>query len=250
MIRSRFFDHPGPLAFAHRGGASDAPENSMAAFEQAVRMGYRYLETDAHVTADGVVLAFHDHALDRVTDGVGTIAELSWSDVRRARIDGREPIARLDELLDAFPDAFVNIDAKHDAAVEGVVDVVQRTGAGDRVCLASFSDRRIVEMRRHLPGVVSSLGSRGVTRVLAGPAGRPARLAAECIQVPPTARGVTLVTRRMVDRCHRLGMQVHVWTIDDPVEMHRLLDLGVDGLMTDRPGVLRDVLTERGQWHA
>lgn len=248
MVRSRFLDQPGPVAFAHRGGAVDAPENSMSAFAEAVAMGYRYLETDAHVTADGVVLAFHDHALDRVTDRTGTIAELPWSEVREARIDGREPIPRLDELLDAFPNAFFNLDAKHDDAVDGIVDVVTRTGAADRVCLASFSDRRIAAMRARLPGTVSSLGSRGVTRVLAGPAGRPGRLEAECIQVPPQARGVALVTRRMVDRCHRLGLPVHVWTIDDPAEMHRLLDLGVDGLMTDRPAVLRNVLTERGEW--
>jgi glycerophosphoryl diester phosphodiesterase len=248
MIRTRFFDQPGPLAFAHRGGAVDAPENSMAAFESAVRLGYRYLETDAHVTADGVVLAFHDDALDRVTDRTGVIAELSWSEVRRARIGGEEPIPRLDELLAAFPDTFVNIDAKHDSAVEGVVEVVERTGAGDRVCLASFSDRRVAAMRARLPGVASSLGSRGVTRLLAGPAGRPARLDAECVQIPPQARGVALVTRRLVERCHRLGMQVHVWTVDDPDEMTRLLDLGVDGLMTDRPGVLRDVLRARGEW--
>jgi glycerophosphoryl diester phosphodiesterase len=249
MIRSRFLDGPTPLAFAHRGGAIDAPENTMAAFERAVRMGYRYLETDAHATADGVILAFHDHELDRVTDRKGAVAALPWSFVREARIGGREPIPRLDELLDAFPDTFVNIDAKHDAAVDGVVEAIKRTGAQDRVCLASFSDRRITRMRGQLPGVVSSLGSRGVGRVLAGPAGRPARLAAECIQVPPYARGVSVVTRRMVDRCHRLGMQVHVWTIDDPAEMHRLLDLGIDGLMSDRLDVLRDVLVDRGQWN-
>jgi glycerophosphoryl diester phosphodiesterase len=248
MIRTRFFDHPGPLAFAHRGGAVDAPENSMAAFEGAVRMGYCYLETDAHVTADGVVLAFHDHELDRVTDRTGTIAELPWSVVGEARIGGEEPIPRLDELLHAFPHAFVNIDAKHDAAVDGVIEVIERTGAGDRVCVASFSDRRVAAMRARLPGIASSLGSRGVTRVLAGPAGRAGRLEAECVQLPPQARGVPLVTRRLVERCHRLGMQVHVWTVDDPDEMRRFLDMGVDGLMTDRPAVLRDVLRERGAW--
>jgi glycerophosphoryl diester phosphodiesterase len=245
---ARFLDSPTPIAFAHRGGASDAPENSMAAFQHAVDLGYRYLETDAHVTADGVVLAFHDHELDRVTDRRGRIAELPWSEVSRARIDGREPIPRLDELLEAFPDTCVNIDAKDDAVVGPMAEVVARAGAVERVCVASFVDRRVTELRALLPGVVSSLGSRGVARLVAGPAGRPARLVGDCVQVPPSARGVPLVTRSFLARCHRLGLPVHVWTIDDPDEMRRLLDLGVDGLMTDRPAVLRDVLRERDQW--
>ena len=95
-----FLHWPGPLAFAHRGGASEAPENTMPAFEHAVRLGYRYLETDAHVTADGVLIAFHDDRLDRVTDRTGVIAELPWSEVQQARVDGREPIPLLEDLLD------------------------------------------------------------------------------------------------------------------------------------------------------
>ena len=109
-----FLDWPGPLAFAHRGGASEAPENTMPAFEHAVRLGYRYLETDAHVTADGVLIAFHDDRLDRVTDRTGVIAELPWSEVQRARVDGREPIPLLEDLLAAWPDVRVNIDPKQD----------------------------------------------------------------------------------------------------------------------------------------
>jgi glycerophosphoryl diester phosphodiesterase len=249
MIQSRFLHGSLPLAFAHRGGAGDAPENSLAAFAAAYAIGYRYLETDAHLTADGVVLAFHDDALDRVTDASGRIADLPWSEVRQARIAGREPIPRLDELLEAFPDACFNIDAKHDEVVEPLTELVARMGVGARVCLASFVDRRVTEMRRRLPGVVTSPGARGVARLRAGTIARPSGVASECVQVPPAARGITLVTHAFVQRMHRMGIHVHVWTIDDPDEMHVLLDLGVDGIMTDRIEVLKQVLVDRGTWH-
>lgn len=248
MIQSRFLRTQRPLAFAHRGGAGDAPENSLAAFAAAYAIGYRYLETDAHLTADGVVLAFHDHELDRVTDASGRIADLPWTEIRHARIAGREPVPRLDELLDAFPDAYFNIDAKHDEVVEPLTDLVARLGAGDRVCLASFVDRRVTEMRRRLPGVVTSPGARGVARLRTGPIARPSAVASECVQVPPVARGIKLVTRAFVERMHRMGLHVHVWTIDDPDEMHALLDLGVDGIMTDRTEILKQVLVDRGEW--
>jgi glycerophosphoryl diester phosphodiesterase len=244
-----FLAHP-PLAFAHRGGAGDWPENTMPAFEAAVALGYRHLETDVHLTADGVLLAFHDDALDRVTDGRGVIAELPWSEVRAARVAGREPICRLDDLLGAWPDVHVNIDPKDDRAIEPLAEAVRRAGAVDRVAIGSFSDRRIARLRELLgPGLCTSLGPKGVARLRAASFGVPAgRFAAACAQVPPSARGVTLVDGRFVRVAHHHGLQVHVWTIDDPTEMARLLDLGVDGIMTDRPAVLKQVLQDRGQW--
>ena len=121
-----FLTGPTPLAFAHRGFAPDGAENSMAAFARAVGLGYRYLETDVHITADGVLLAFHDDVLDRVTDRVGIIAELPWAQVRRAMVDGREPIPRFEDLLGAFPEARINVDPKHDAACEPLADAIRR----------------------------------------------------------------------------------------------------------------------------
>ena len=248
-IRSRFLDHDGPLAFAHRGGASDAPENTLAAFGDAVEIGFRYLETDAHCTADGVVVAFHDDRLDRVTDRTGTIAELPWSEVAAARVDGREPIPLLEDLLMTWPDVCLNIDAKHDEVVDPLIDLVKKTGTGDRVCLASFSDERIGRMRAALPGVVTSLGARATARLRAAATGLPAgRFEGECAQVPPKVKGLPMVTGRFVETAHARGLEVHVWTIDDPDEMRRLLDLGVDGIMTDRPRVLKQVLIDRGEW--
>ena len=222
----------------------------MAAFEAAVRLGYRYLETDVHVTADGVLVAFHDDTLDRASDGTGRISELPWAEVSRARVDG-EPIPLLEDLLAAFPGARVNIDPKKDSAVEPLAEVIRRTGAVDRLCVGSFSDRRLARIRR-LVGrrLCTSLGPGGVARLRLASIGAPVGpLPAPCAQVPVRARGIGLVDRRLLTAAHRRGMQVHVWTIDDEGEMERLLDLGVDGLMTDRPGVLKKVLERRGHWH-
>lgn len=245
-----FLDHPGPIPFAHRGGAGDWPENTMPAFAGAVALGYRYVETDVHVTADGVVLAFHDDHLDRVTDRTGVIAELPWSEVSRARVDGVEPVPLLEDLLGTWPDLRVNIDPKHDAVVEPLATVLLRTRSVDRVCIGSFSDRRIDRLRAMLgPRLCTSLGPAGVARLRAVSYGLGRRRPeAACVQVPVTARGVTVVDDRFLATAHDLGLPVHVWTVDEPAEMERLLEMGVDGIMTDRPVVLREVLERRAQW--
>lgn len=247
-----FLDHAGPLAFAHRGGAGDWPENTMPAFEHAVGLGYRYLETDVHATADGVLLAFHDDRLDRVTDRTGAIAALPFSVVAEARVDGREPIPLLEDLLGAFPDARVNIDPKHDDSVEPLIEVLERTAAVDRVCIGAFSDARLRTLRARLgPGLCTSMGPKEVARLrLDAISGRVHPTPTGCVQIPESFRGVTVTNAAVVRAAHRAGLQVHVWTVDDPAAMNRLLDLGVDGLMTDRPAALKEVLTARSQWVA
>lgn len=247
-----FLDWPGPIPFAHRGGASEAPENTMPAFEHAVALGYRYVETDVHVTADGELIAFHDDRLDRVTDGTGVIAELPWARVQSALVDGREPIPRFEDLLGAWPDLRVNVDPKHDAAVEPLAEVLLRTGSVDRVCVGAFSDKRIARLQTLVGGALcTSMGPRQVARLVAASNHMPggANLTAPCAQVPTHQGRLPLVTERFVSTAHRRGVQVHVWTIDDRLEMARLLDLGVDGIMTDRPQALRELLEQRGQWH-
>lgn len=248
--KHQYLDHEGPIPFAHRGGAGDWPENSMEAFSQAVDLGYRYVETDAHVTSDGVVIAFHDDHLDRVTDRTGLIAELPWSEVSLARIDGIAPIPLLEDLLHTWPDIRINIDPKHDEVVEPLGDLLQNLCALDRVCIGSFSDRRIERFRERFGrAVCTSMGPRSVAKLRASSFGfGRSRPADNCVQVPTHAGKVPLVDRRFVRRAHLLGLPVHVWTIDEPEEMRRLLDLGVDGIMTDRPAVLKQVLESRAQW--
>ncbi|MED7924677.1 glycerophosphodiester phosphodiesterase family protein [Nonomuraea sp. LP-02] len=256
--RYAFLDHPGPLAFAHRGGAAEGAENSAAAFERAVGLGYTYLETDAHATADGVLLAFHDHTLDRVTDQRGRISELPYRAVRRARIAGVHEIPLMEDLLGTWPEARFNIDVKEAAAIAPLAEAVRRTNAYDRVCLTSFSDERLMLAKAALGrDVCSSLGPRGVAalRAAAATSGygrlltRLSRSGIPCAQVPIGFRGLRVTTGRLIRTAHAIGMQVHVWTINDPARMEQLLDLGVDGIMTDNVTGLREVLTRRGQWH-
>jgi glycerophosphoryl diester phosphodiesterase len=246
-----YLEWPGPIPFAHRGGTSEAPENTLPAFEHAVRLGYRYLETDVHVTVDGELLAFHDDRLDRVTDQTGAIAGLPWSTVRTALVDGREPIPRFEDLLAAFPEARFNVDPKHDSAVEPLADAIRRTGAVDRICVGAFSDRRLARMRELVgPELCTSMGPRQVARLVAASRRLPGggNLTSSIAQVPTHQGPLPIVTPAFVAAAHQRGVHVHVWTIDDRAEMERLLDLGVDGIMTDRPQVLKDLLVERGQW--
>jgi glycerophosphoryl diester phosphodiesterase len=252
-----FFDAPF-LAFAHRGGAAYAPnlgrENTLHAFGQAVALGYRYLETDVHATADGGLLAFHDPLLDRVTDGSGAVAERTAIELAEVRIGGRDPIPTFVELLEAFPGVRFNVDAKADLAVDLLADAIAAHDAYDRVCVGSFSPARLHRLRRRLGArVPTAASSRGVvlhrfapwlTRVLDSPA--PALQIPTHVQVG--RRTVRITTPGLVRAAHRRGKQVHVWTVDDQPTIERLVDLGVDGIFTDRPDTLRSVLLERGLW--
>ncbi|MCB1030766.1 MAG: glycerophosphodiester phosphodiesterase [Acidimicrobiales bacterium] len=223
----------------------------MPAFEGAMALGYQWVETDAHVTSDGVCLAFHDDRLDRVTDQVGIVGELPYSKVKTALVDGREPIPLLEDLLGSFPQLRVNIDPKHNDSVAPLIEVIKRTNSVDRVCIGSFSDARIARIQQAFgPQLCTSLGPKAIARLRGGSYGIPAgRFDAACAQVPHKFKGVTVTDERFVRRAHRAGLQVHVWTIDDPDEIKFLLDLGVDGIMTDRPATLKEVLQERGEWH-
>jgi glycerophosphoryl diester phosphodiesterase len=258
--RFRFLDHPGPIPFAHRGGAKESPENTWAAFSHARTLGYRYIETDVHVTTDGVVAIIHDPVLDRVADRPGSVAALPWAEVAAARIGGKERVPRLDEVIAAWPDARWNIDAKHDAVVEPLIDVLRRGGALERVCVTSFSDERIGRLRAlGGPGLCTSTGRRATTALrlasyIPGPTALVARrrevrwAGAGCTQVPGRWGRVPVADRRYVAFAHRQQIDVHVWTVDDEAAMDHFIELGVDGIMTDRPSVLKTVLERRGLW--
>ncbi|GAB2814672.1 glycerophosphodiester phosphodiesterase [Streptomyces sp. NPDC054796] len=249
--RHPFLSGPAPLAFAHRGGAASGLENTHGAFAHALDLGYRYLETDVHTTADGQLVAFHDATLDRLTDGHGPIARLRWDEVRRARVAGRARVPLMRELLESFPQARWNIDVKAESALVPLLELLEETDAWDRVCVGSFEEARVARAAS-LAGVrlATSLGTRGVLglRLRAFRLPGAVRPGALCAQVPERHAGVRVVDRAFVRAAHALGMQVHVWTVNDRERMRALLDLGVDGIMTDHLETLREVLTERGAW--
>jgi glycerophosphoryl diester phosphodiesterase len=258
------------IAMAHRGGAThpELPgvENTMHAFEHAVALGYRYLETDVHATSDGVLMAFHDQVLDRVTDTTGRLDELTAEQVAAARIASDHAVPSMAALLEAFPDCRFNIDLKSAGAVAPLVDLLDHTCAHDRVCVGSFSWRRIEAFRRATRGRVATAASPPEAAAFMMPApGRPVRAVTRArvavLQVPWRHRRgrITVVTPSFVRRAHAAGAHVHVWTgdahsqwvsIDDPQSIETLLDMGVDGLITDRTDVLKEVLIRRGLWRS
>ena len=253
-----FLDTPDTvLAFAHRGGAIHPEivglENTMAAFEHAVALGYHYLETDVHATRDGVLLAFHDTALDRVTDQRGEIASLTHAQVQLALIGGKEHVPTLAQLFDAFPRARFNIDIKASSAVRPLVDFIDEREAHDRVLIGSFSRTNLAAFRKLTAGrVPTSAHPLEVVAWVFSPTGRIARFLTgghvAALQIPHRKYGIPVTNRWLVRKAHAVGTHVHVWTIDDPAEMVELLGRGVDGLMTDRTDILKAVLAERGQW--
>jgi glycerophosphoryl diester phosphodiesterase len=252
-----FLDRPRPHAFAHRGGAAHAPENTWAAFEYAVKLGYAYLETDARATGDGRLVAFHDRSLNRVTGVPGRIGALPYREVAALRVAGAQPIPLIEDLLGAWPDVRFNIDIKDEPSIGPLADVLRRTGAWDRVCVTSFSGSRLRAARglfdrpvcmatspATIAAVRCSIRASSPERQAGMLAQRLARWQVHCAQIPGRVANSTFMRR-----AHALGLDVHVWTINDRAQMTRLLDLGADGIMTDDIETLRDVLIERGQWY-
>jgi glycerophosphoryl diester phosphodiesterase len=246
-----YLDHPLPIAFAHRGGSLEAEENTMSAFEHAVRLGYTHVELDVHATTDGVVMIHHDDTLERMAGDPRTIADLDWAELSRVKTHGGATLPRLDELLLSFPSLHVNIEPKSDSVLQPLADLLRRTDAVSRIGVGCFDPERTGRLRRMLGEQLCwSPAHAGVFRLWLKGWGLPVKTDAfQMVQVPTAHLGIPVVTRRFVEVAHAGGVQVHVWTVDEEPEMERLLDLGVDALMTDRPSLLRAVLERSGQWH-
>jgi glycerophosphoryl diester phosphodiesterase len=246
-----YLDDDVPHGFAHRGGNEAAPENTVAAFQHAVDLGYRYLETDVQPTRDGTLVAFHDSGLERVAGLPGTIGDHDWATLAAIDLDDGTGIPTMDELFTTFPNARFNIDPKSDSSVMPLGDLITAHDAVDRVCIGSFRDNRISELRERLgAGLCTSPGPRGLAQLIAASRGtmkRSGNRGHGAVQIPAKFGPVPL-TRRQVERFKGLDLQVHVWTINDEQEMRRLLDLGVDAVMTDKTTVLKRVMVDRGEW--
>ncbi|SEI81441.1 glycerophosphodiester phosphodiesterase [Demequina mangrovi] len=247
-----YFD-TGFAPLAHRGFSRDGLENSMAAFQAAVDLGFRYLETDAHGTADGVAVALHDESLDRTTDGEGVVAELAWSRVKEARIGGVEPVPLLEDVLGTWPDVRVNIDVKAVSGIVPVAEAIERTGAHDRVCVASFSaERREATVDRLSRPVATSAGTSEAARFFVGGLLGLGTLRSlreiDVLQIPWRVGMMPVLTQRHIRLAHEAGRSVHVWTVNKREEMESLIDAGVDGIVSDRADILREVLESRGMW--
>lgn len=250
-MASTYFDPPPPRVLAHRGLATEAPENTLLAFAKAAAVGTAYIETDVHVSSDGIAVVSHDPSLARVAARKVDVAQLTMAELRRIDLGHGQGFASLEEALDAFPDLRFNVDVKVAGAVTPTVAALQRTRAASRVLLTSFSDPRRRRLGALVPDAVTSAGRAGVIRstlaALVGWSGGMERALREAaaLQVPDRVGPVRLVTRRFVSAAHRAGVEVHVWTVNDPADMERLLDFGVDGLVTDRADVAIPLIAAR-----
>ncbi len=236
------------IAWAHRGGAllpdNVGIENTLRAFRNAVDLGYTYLETDVHASRDGVLYAFHDADLLRMTGRAARIGELTSTEIDSLRVGGREPLPRIADLLEEFPDCFFSIDVKADDAVDLAIKEFTTLHVSDRLLIGAFDHRRVGRLRAGLPDAASALSRREIaTMVAGGPVPRRTHAA-----VPVSWQRFRVITPRFLARAKRRSVPVHAWTIDDADEMTRLLDAGVDGIMADQIDDLRDVLMARGQW--
>jgi glycerophosphoryl diester phosphodiesterase len=250
--RPGYGDGPGPLAVAHRGGGALAPENTMAAFDRSYGLGLRHLETDLRLTADGVCVLFHDPGTRRLTGVPGAVERLTWAQLRGLRVAGREPVPRLEELLTAYPDARLMVDLKDPRAIGRLAAVIRAHRAQDRICLGGTADRWLADARAVFGGrVATALGWESTARLVAAARlrRRPRGVTvAPYVHVPLRAGRAPAYLDRLVAMAHELGPRVLVWTVDDPALMRRLLSAGVDGLISDRPDLLRDVLVARDSW--
>ncbi|MFC5931000.1 glycerophosphodiester phosphodiesterase [Cryobacterium melibiosiphilum] len=243
MARAGFFDGPRPRIFAHRGLALNAPENSLLAFVAALSNGATHLETDVHVTRDGVAVLSHDPDLGAFGRSE-RIDELSFAELGRIRLPAGQVVPSLSEALDTFPEAQFNIDVKADAAPHATIRAIRDNRATHRVLITSFSEARRRQTVAGLPGVATSPSSVEFARVLAAAAvnaaSRTRRLLQgfAAVQVPERAGILRIVSPRFVRLMHSSGVEVHVWTVNEPAAMDRLLGLGVDGIVTDRSDLL------------
>ena len=238
------------LAFAHRGGNELAPENSFRAFKSAVDIGYKYLETDVHLTKDGFLIAFHDDTLDRVTDKSGLIRDLTLSEIKKAKIAGTDEIPLLSELLNSFSDCFFNIDCKVDETVQPLINLINNKDFINRVCIGSFSQKRINFIRKSLGKEVKT--SMGPAEVILSKFLSYTSLGynfkSSYTSIPIRRYGINLLEERNIKYLKSNNQKVIAWTINDEDQMKMLINIGIDGIMTDNLTLLKKVLIEESLW--
>lgn len=234
------------IPFAHRGGSTSLPENSLSAFKAAADLGFRYLETDVQITSDGHLVAFHDNNLFRTCGVDAEISSMTRGELSQVRIGGIEEIPLLADLFEELPDAFFNIDAKSDECVDPLINFLRGSGSLARVCVGSFSHRRLERVRAACgEEVCTSASPKEVAVWMIGvtPSGP------SCLQIPIEQSSLRIATRKRVSRARDQGLPVHIWTVDDPRTMQELIDDGVDGIMTDEATVLKRVAEQNLLWH-
>lgn len=240
-----YLNQSGVSISAHRGGSEEAPENTLESFGYAIGLGSSYIETDVQLSADGIPYIFHDDDLSRLLNMEVKFNSLHSDQIEKLKLFESYQIPKLETALTQFPNALFQIDLKTDEVALPAMKVIESLNAFDRICIASFSSNRLQKVRKKFPDTCLSMGPKEILKLLLASFGLYNKtIYGDCLQVPVYHYGIKLVTRRFVKYVQSIGLKIHVWTINDENTMRKLIDLGVDGIITDRPKLLKEVLSK------
>ena len=239
-----YLNVPGIAISAHRGGSIEAPENTIESFEYSIELGSSYIETDVQLSSNGIPYIFHDNDLNRLFGKNIIFNSLHSDEINELILFDRYKIPTLESTLLKFPNTFFQIDVKTDEVVLPTMEVIKKTNSTDKVCIASFSSKRLKQVHNLYPEICLSMGPYEVMKLLLASFGLyRKKVPGNCLQIPIYKYGIKLVTKRFINYIHSIGLKIHVWTINDEDTMQKLIDLGVDGIITDRPKTLKDLLS-------
>ena len=239
-----YLDVPGVAISAHRGGSIEAPENTIESFEYSIELGSSYIETDVQLSSNGIPYIFHDDDLKRLFGKNIIFNSLHSDEIDELKLFDKYKIPTLESTLQKFPDTLFQIDVKTDEVVLPTMEVIKKTNSTDKVCIASFSSKRLKQVHKLYPEICLSMGPFEVMKLLLASFGLYRnKVPGNCLQIPIYQYGIKLVTKRFINYIHSIGLKIHVWTINDEDTMQKLIDLGVDGIITDRPKTLKDLLS-------
>jgi len=241
-----YLNYSGVAVLAHRGGSIESYENTIESFYYSQSLGCRFIETDVQVSSDGIPYIFHDETLTRLLGKNDVFSNLHSSEIEDLRIFESHKIPRLDETLQTFPDMYFQIDVKTDEVAMPALEVIHQCKAEDRVCIASFNSARLSKVNNIYPEICLSMGPNEVSKMLLSSFGLYKKtIMGDCLQVPMYYYGIKVVTKRFVDFIHSKGLKICVWTINDEKTFKKLIDMGVDGIITDKPKLLFQVLNSQ-----
>ena len=241
-----YLNYSGLAVLAHRGGSIESLENTIESFQYSTSLGCKFIETDVQVSSDGIPYIFHDETLKRLTGMNKQFSKLNSKEIDRLRIFKSHKIPRLDETLKTFPDTYFQIDVKTDEVAMPALNVIYQNNAQDRVCIASFNSKRLLRVSKKYPDICLSMGPNEVAKMLLSSFGLYKKnIMGDCLQVPMHYYGIRVVTKRFVDFIHSKGLKICVWTINDKKTFNKLIKMKVDGIITDKPKLLYEVLNSQ-----
>ena len=241
-----YLNYSGVAVLAHRGGSIESFENTIESFYYSQSLGCKFIETDVQISSDGIPYIFHDETLKRLTGISKKFSSLDSNEIDRLRIFKSHKIPRLDETLQTFPDMCFQIDVKTDEVAMPALEVIHKCRAEDRVCIASFNSSRLSKVNNKYPEICLSMGPNEVGKMLLSSFGLYKKtIMGDCLQVPMYYYGIKVVTKRFIDFIHSKGLKICVWTINDEKTFRKLIEMKVDGIITDKPKLLYEVLNSK-----